>query len=145
MDSRAKIITIFLGALTLIALGAIVAIFVGGFKFQLVAPAFAIAVAVSVSVFAYRFNAALKNQSLSATTDMSSSLSSPERTPGIKFLRVVTTATLCVGAVMIVSFLVEARMGVLDPDDVRRFAPKIAFGVALAGYILHKTSNKPQS
>jgi hypothetical protein len=40
---------------------------------------------------------------------------------------------------MIVTFVVEGWMGTLNPDDVRRFVPKAAFAVALAGYIFHKT------
>jgi hypothetical protein len=67
------------------------------------------------------------------------------RTPGIKFLRIVMIATLCVGALMIVTFVIEACKGTLNPDDVRRFVPKAAFAVVLAGYIFHKTRNNPPS
>lgn len=143
MKKRAVVTSIFIGASALIMMAAFVSIFVGGLKPQLVVPVAGIAVAASVFAFASRFNAVNKDQSVSTAIEISSSISAA-RTPAITFLRFLMIATLCVGALMIMTFVVEGWTGTLNPDDIRRFVPKAVFAVALAGYIFHKTRIKPQ-
>jgi hypothetical protein len=139
-------VAIFVPVAVLILASALAFIFLGGLSPQFVGLAAAIAVAASVLVFSYRFSATKKNASIPTPTKMSASsgLSTP-RSPGITFLRIVTIATLSVGAIMVVTFVMEASMGTLNSDDVRRFVPKAVFAVALAGYVFHKTRNRPPS
>jgi len=86
MESKTRLVSIFVGACALIVVGALGFIFLGRIKPQLVAPLAGMAVATSV--FASRFDAA-KDQSVSKTTEMSARSSSKVRTPGIRFLRIV--------------------------------------------------------
>jgi|SRR5271156_4428247 len=137
MKRKTRAVGIFVFAVVLIMVGALVSIFVGRLKPQLVAP---VAGMASVLVFVSRFNAAIKDEF--GATPMVVSSTSVAQSSGITFLRIVTIATLCVGALMIVTFVVEDLTGTLDFDDVWRFVPKAAFAVALAGYVFHKTKSK---
>jgi hypothetical protein len=144
MERRTRALTSFVAVVTFIIAAAFASIYVEGREPRFVGPVAAVAVAASVMVFTSRFNASRKDDSITRPAETPAVPDSfPSRAPGITFLRVVTIATLCVGAIMIVTFAIEASTGTLNTDDVRRFVPKAAFALALAGYVFHKTGKSP--
>ena len=63
---------------------------------------------------------------------------------GIKLLQILMIALGFIFVLNVVTFVVEAWKGVLDPDDLRRLVPKALFAFALIGYILKKIGSKTQ-
>ena len=143
MESRTRVVGIFVAIAALIMIVAFTSIFVGGLKPQLVAPVAGMAAAVSVFVFASRFNAAKKDQSVSTRPESQLPISQEnESNPGIKFLRIAIIGLVCAIALNALIFSVEAWKGTLDTYALRRIIPKAAFGIVLVGYILHKIKTK---
>lgn len=137
--------SIFIGFNALIGAGAFACISLGGLSPQRIVPMTAILAAINIYTFARRFSAAKREASFPALGQNAQEQDLTAPNPGITFLRIVTFATMCVGVLIIVNFAMEAHMGVLNPDDVRTFVPRAAFGFALAIYVLHKTKKRPRT
>ena len=143
MESRTRVVGIFVAVSALIMIAALASIFVGGLRPQLVAPVGAGVLVVSVVVFTSRFNAKKNEQSASTQAGSQPPISQEdESSPGIKLLRIVIIGILCAFALNAVIFGVEAWKGTLNTYALRRFIPKAAFAAALIGYILRKIKTK---
>jgi len=164
MSKSLRLAVTFVALLFLVGILAYICINVSGIDRRAVFPVMAIFIGVAMSIFFPQYNAAREIEATQASGDDMFSLEvgsaeekqprSPlarpaepqplEQTAGYKFLRIVSFATLSIGAIMIVAFMVQWTRGTLDPTDVRRFIPKAAYALVLMTYILHKTKPGPK-
>ena len=139
MVSSTKIVWAFLVVTGFITTVGLLCVFVIGLSPRLVGSVTAMALAVSVLVFTSRFNAAKNNRSVS---EFSPSTRQASSNPGVAILQVLIIAALCIGALNVVTFAIEASKGTLDTYELRRFIPKAAFGLVLIAYVLRKIRSK---
>lgn len=139
MLSSTKTVWVFLAVVVFVVTIGLLSVFVIGLNPRLVVPVAAMAVAVSVFVFTLRFNAATDARSASEASLSSQQASS---NTGVAILKVLIIAALCIGALNVVTFAIEASKGTLDAYELRRFIPKAAFGLVLIAYVLRKIRSK---
>jgi hypothetical protein len=141
MQSKARVVAGFVAVSALVMIVALASIFAGGLKPQLVAPVAGMAIAVNVFVFVSRFKTPQKDYSISASAEPSPQI--PQQSnPGITVLKVLIIAAMCVLALNVVIFAVEAWRGILDTYALRRFIAKAVFGLVFIGYVLRKIKTK---
>jgi hypothetical protein len=136
-----KIVLDFAVAVSLIAIAGYSCIHAGGLRSQVVAPAIGLLVTISVGIFARYYNAALKAESAPMQV-VATSTYADEQPAGFTFLRIVSISALCVGGLLVLSFIIQALRGTLNLADVRRFIPKGIYGTMLFIYVLRRTTPK---
>ena len=139
LSAKGKLIVSFVALAALVGVAALGSIFYSGLTPRVVVPVAGFVMAIAVWEFAARFNTVAAPSDEERTRRAESENAGDA---GIKLLQILMIALGFIFVLNVVTFVVEAWKGVLDPDDLRRFVPKALFAFALIGYILKKIGSK---